>query len=96
VSRAESGLTARTVTISFGERFQASAQFDGVFKQGMALVERTAARFDASRLTSEPLPSGSFFAYPQVCAEPGVDRPALVMLLTMARQDESVVLISCR
>ena len=35
-----------------------------------------AALFDASLLTSEPLQSGSFFAYPQVCAEPGVDRPA--------------------
>jgi regulator of CtrA degradation len=32
-----------TVTVSFGERFQASEQFDQVFKEGMALVERTAA-----------------------------------------------------
>jgi len=42
-SRVEASLTARNVTVSFGERFQASAQFDSVFKQGMALVERTAA-----------------------------------------------------
>jgi regulator of CtrA degradation len=42
-SRGESSVTARNVTVSFGERFQASAQFDVVFKQGMALVERTAA-----------------------------------------------------
>jgi regulator of CtrA degradation len=41
-SRVEASLTARNVTVSFGERFQASAQFDSVFKQGMALVERTA------------------------------------------------------
>lgn len=34
------------VTVSFGERFAASDQFDGVFKQGMALVERTAAYLD--------------------------------------------------
>lgn len=34
------------VTVSFGERFQASAQFDRVFKEGMALVERTAAYLD--------------------------------------------------
>ena len=55
-SRAEAGLTAQGVTVSFGERFQASAQFDLVFKQGMALVERTAAylegpgRAEAKRL----------------------------------------------
>jgi regulator of CtrA degradation len=34
------------VTVSFGERFAASDQFDSVFKQGMALVERTAAYLD--------------------------------------------------
>lgn len=34
------------VTVSFGERFQASAQFDRVFKEGMTLVERTAAYLD--------------------------------------------------
>ncbi len=56
VSRAEAALAPQGVTVSFGERFQASAQFDGVFKQGMALVERTAAylegpgRAEAKRL----------------------------------------------
>lgn len=56
VPRAEAALSARNVTVSFGERFQASAQFDVVFKQGMALVERTAAylegpgRTEAKRL----------------------------------------------
>lgn len=34
------------VTVSFGERFQASGQFDRVFKEGMSLVERTAAYLD--------------------------------------------------
>jgi regulator of CtrA degradation len=34
------------VTISFGERFAASSQFDAIFKEGMALVERTAAYLD--------------------------------------------------
>ncbi len=34
------------VTISFGEHFQASEQFDAVFKEGMSLVERTAAYLD--------------------------------------------------
>ncbi len=35
-----------SVTVSFGEKFQASAQFDRVFKEGMSLVERTAAYLD--------------------------------------------------
>ena len=34
------------VTISFGERFQASEQFDVVFREGMDLVERTANYLD--------------------------------------------------
>lgn len=37
---------AQGVTVSFGERFQASAQFDRVFKEGMSLVERTASYLD--------------------------------------------------
>ncbi len=37
---------AQGVTVSFGERFQASEQFDFVFKEGMALVEQTAAYLD--------------------------------------------------
>jgi regulator of CtrA degradation len=34
------------VTVSFGERFAASDQFDAIFREGMALVERTAAYLD--------------------------------------------------
>jgi regulator of CtrA degradation len=39
---------ARTggITISFGERFANSDQFDSIFKEGMALVERTATYLD--------------------------------------------------
>jgi regulator of CtrA degradation len=37
---------ARGVTISFGERFAASDQFDAIFREGMALVERAAAYLD--------------------------------------------------
>lgn len=37
---------AASVTVSFGERFQASEQFDQVFKEGMSLVEQTAAYLD--------------------------------------------------
>jgi regulator of CtrA degradation len=33
-------------TISFGERFAASDQFDAIFKEGMGLVERTAGYLD--------------------------------------------------
>ena len=53
-SRVESNIRA----ISFGERFQASQQFDQVFKEGMALVERTAAYLDGTgRKDSKGLPS---------------------------------------
>ena len=34
------------VTVSFGDHFQASSQFDVVFREGMELVERTAAYLD--------------------------------------------------
>ena len=36
-------LVAPTATVSFGERFVKSGQFERVFHEGMALVERTAA-----------------------------------------------------
>lgn len=45
-SRVEGLLHQRGITVSFGERFQASDQFDLVFKEGMALVERTAQYLD--------------------------------------------------
>jgi regulator of CtrA degradation len=37
---------AKGTTVSFGEHFAASDQFDAIFKEGMALVERTAAYLD--------------------------------------------------
>jgi len=57
-SRANSAFEPANVTISFGERFQASEQFDVVFKEGMGLVERAAnylegtGRAEAKRLSS--------------------------------------------
>ncbi|MFA5952847.1 MAG: DUF1465 family protein [Hyphomicrobium sp.] len=46
------------VTVSFGERFQASEQFDRVFAEGMALVERAASYLDGDgRRDSKGLPS---------------------------------------
>lgn len=35
-----------SITVSFGERFQASRQFDAVFREGMSLVEEVAAYLD--------------------------------------------------
>ncbi|MGE3066179.1 MAG: DUF1465 family protein [Hyphomicrobiaceae bacterium] len=48
------------VTISFGERYAQSEQFEATFKEGMALVERTASYLDGTgrkeaRLLKSPL-----------------------------------------
>ena len=46
-----------STTVSFGERYQSSQQFDHIFKVGMALVERTAAYLDGQgRKESKGLP----------------------------------------
>lgn len=45
-SRVDDATAQNGVTVSFGEHFQASEQFDVVFREGMALVERTAAYLD--------------------------------------------------
>jgi len=45
-SRVIDGHSNRGVTVSFGARYQASEQFDLIFKEGMSLVERTAAYLD--------------------------------------------------
>lgn len=64
VPRAEAASTAKNVTVSFGERFQASAQFDVVFKQGMALVERTAAYLEGpGRAEAKRLPASANVLY---------------------------------
>jgi regulator of CtrA degradation len=39
-------MTVPSTAISFGERFAASEQFDAIFKEGMGLVEKTAAYLD--------------------------------------------------
>ncbi len=64
-SRVGTGISPSNVTVSFGERYQASEQFDLVFKEGMALVERTASylegpgRAEAKRL---PPPANVLYA----------------------------------
>jgi regulator of CtrA degradation len=45
---ARHGFRSAGVTVSFGERFAASTQFDAIFREGMALVERTAAYLDGA------------------------------------------------
>lgn len=56
-SRVEDAFAKTGVTVSFGARFQASEQFDHVFKEGMALVERTASYLDGpGRKDSKGLP----------------------------------------
>jgi regulator of CtrA degradation len=45
-SKSSSEPAIAAVTVSFGEHFAASDQFDAIFKEGMALVERTAAYLD--------------------------------------------------
>ena len=57
-SRGVNSIPPSNVTVSFGERYQTSEQFDLVFKEGMALVERTASylegpgRAEAKRLSA--------------------------------------------
>ena len=46
VYRVDGAPAGGATTVSFGERFQASEQFDHIFKEGMALVERTASYLD--------------------------------------------------
>jgi regulator of CtrA degradation len=57
-SSVEDLLGPEGVTVSFGERFQASEQFDRVFSEGMSLVERSAAYLDGDgRRDSKGLPN---------------------------------------
>ncbi len=42
----------RGVTVSFGAHFAQSDQFDAIFKEGMALVEKTAAYLDGEGRTA--------------------------------------------
>src|SRR5947207_9395888 len=63
-SRVEGVLAPSNVTVSFGERFQASEQFDIVFRDGMALVERVAAYLEGpGRVQSKQLPPPTSVLY---------------------------------
>jgi regulator of CtrA degradation len=63
-SGVEGVCAAQGVTVSFGERFQASEQFDRVFTEGMALVERSAGYLDGEgRRESKGLPGNVTVLY---------------------------------
>lgn len=52
------------VTVSFGDRLAASGHFDQIFKEGMALVERTAVYLDgAGRREAKTLGAGLGVVY---------------------------------
>ena len=56
--------SADGVTVLFGEHFAHSGQFDAIFKEGMALVERTAAYLDGpGRTESKALAAPSTMVY---------------------------------
>ena len=63
-SRIDSALSSGATTVSFGERFQSSEQFDQIFKEGMALVERTASYLDGpGRKEAKVLTGGASVLY---------------------------------
>ena len=58
------GAVAGATPISFGAHFQSSDQFDAVFKEGMALVERTASYLDGQgRQDAKGLSPGATVLY---------------------------------
>jgi regulator of CtrA degradation len=61
----ESELTsAQVVTVSFGEKLASSAAFESVYREGMALVEETAAYLDGSgRQEAKGLKGALMLAY---------------------------------
>ncbi len=62
--RVDGSLLGSSTTVSFGERFQSSEQFDHIFKEGMALVERTAAYLDGpGRKEAKALAGGAGVLY---------------------------------
>ncbi len=63
-SRVDSAHIGGATTVSFGERFQSSEQFDHIFKEGMALVERTASYLDGpGRKEAKGLTGGTGVLY---------------------------------
>jgi len=64
VYRVDGARSGGATTVSFGERFQSSEQFDQIFKEGMALVERTASYLDGpGRKEAKALTGGAGVLY---------------------------------
>jgi regulator of CtrA degradation len=64
VYRVDGARSGSATTVSFGERFQSSEQFDHIFKEGMALVERTASYLDGpGRKEAKTLTGGAGVLY---------------------------------
>jgi regulator of CtrA degradation len=64
VYRVDGAPVGSATTVSFGERFQSSEQFDHIFKEGMALVERTASYLDGpGRKEAKALAGGAGVLY---------------------------------
>ncbi len=62
--RVDGALPSGATTVSFGDRFQSSEQFDHIFKSGMALVERTATYLDGpGRKEAKALAGGAGVLY---------------------------------
>ena len=64
VYRVDGARVGGATTVSFGELFQSSEQFDQMFKEGMALVERTATYLDGvGRKEAKTLKGGAGVLY---------------------------------
>jgi len=64
ISNVDSSLDENSVTIAFGERYAVSEQFGEMFREGMALVEETAAYLDGNgRRESKELSTSASLAY---------------------------------
>ncbi len=63
-SSVDSDLNRDSVTVAFGEKYAVSEQFTAMFREGMALVEETAAYLDGEgRSEAKELPSSASLAY---------------------------------
>ena len=63
-SSVDSDFDRGSVTVAFGEKYAVSEQFVAMFREGMALVEETAAYLDGEgRSDSKELPASASLAY---------------------------------
>jgi regulator of CtrA degradation len=87
------------VTISFGEHFLASDRFDGVFREGMALVERTAAYLDGpGRKEAKALeaPAATLYANESMRLTTRLLELASWLMIHRARKEGEITENSCK